>query len=77
MILILYIIVFLIQWAFCFAMTFAYYEKEWAYLYNRSPRDAMASTLGITLLMGLLPIIGPAVVFFNTGFAQHGLKWKI
>ena len=70
------IIVVLIIWVFFgvlgYAVTFAYFQHEWPDSAKTDYREQMGSAAFI----GLFGPIGLIIVFFATGFAKHGLKFR-
>ena len=65
-------LVWLILVILTYGMSFAYFQKEFSILSEGAYRQDMAQSV----LLALFSPISTIVVFFNTGFAEHGLKFK-
>lgn len=59
--------------AFAYAICFADRQKSYSSIAEKDYRTDMSFAISIGLLFGPIALI---VILFQTGFAQHGLKWK-
>lgn len=66
------IIVWLVAGAFAYAMYFAEMQATFPSFAKERYREDM----GTGILFGLFGVFSFVVIFFATGFAKHGLKWK-
>jgi hypothetical protein len=59
--------------ALTYAMNFADFQKSFPLIAEKYYRQDMAHSVAFGLILGPIGLI---VVFFTSGFAEHGLKWK-
>lgn len=67
---ILYLGLYVVQAVLIYGMTYAYFEGSYPDTGNRGFAFLMA------LIGALLPIIGPALVFFLSEWAKYGVRYK-
>lgn len=64
----------LIGAAFSYAISFAYFQRSFSLLSQQNLRRDAGSALLFGLVFGPF---GMVLAFFLSGFAEHGLKWRI
>ena len=59
--------------AFAYAICFADRQKSYPAIAEKDYRTDMSFAISMGLFFAPLALI---IIFFQTGFAQHGLKWR-
>ena len=67
---------FIVFWIICgvlaYGITFGHFHRNHPSIAEKNYRQNMSFSVGI----GLIGPIGLIVIFFHSGFAEHGLKFK-
>lgn len=63
------VILYVIQAVLIYGMTYGHFETE-------HPGDNELFALFMALFAGILPLLGPLTIFFLSGFARNGLRYK-
>ena len=64
------VILYVIQAVLIYGMTFGYFSGEFPRQQHRGFATSMA------LIAGLMPILGPSIIFWLSDAAKHGLRYK-
>lgn len=64
------VLLYILQAVLIYGMTYAYFEGEYLGYGHRG------IAMFVALHAGMLPIVGPAMIFCLSGFATYGLRYK-
>lgn len=64
------VMLYLLQAVLIYGMTYGHFKGDFP------SQEHRPMALFMALFAGLMPIVGPALIFALSGFAKHGLRYK-
>jgi TRAP-type C4-dicarboxylate transport system permease small subunit len=64
------VILYVIQAVLVYGMTYGYFEARWPNTGN------VSVAVNTTIIAGVMPIIGPLIIFILSENVKHGLRYK-